>query len=148
ALPKVTSWAVAGSTLTMAGSDGKTLLGYEANPGASALAGNWDVLSYYSGNAITSVVGDAKMTAQFAAGQISGNTGCNSYSGPYPADGDAIKIGPLTSTKAACPKDDLAKQEQQYLAALELAATFQVSGDRLDLFRQDGGYAATYQRAA
>ena len=33
-----------------------------------------------------------------------------------------------------------------YFAALELATTYLVTGDRLDLFRADGGFAATFDR--
>lgn len=36
------------------------------------------------------------------------------------------------------------RQQTDYFAALELARTFQVTGDRLDLFREGGNYAVTY----
>jgi heat shock protein HslJ len=35
-------------------------------------------------------------------GTLSGNAGCNEYSGPYTVTGNQIKIGPLTSTMMAC----------------------------------------------
>ena len=90
--------------------------------------------SYYSGDAITSVVGDATLTADFADdGTLSGNAGCNNYNGPYEIDGDSISIGPLAGTKMACTSEELTTQETDYLAALELATSFSVTGDRLDL---------------
>ena len=87
------------------------------------------------------------MTAEFKDGQITGSTGCNSYMGPYKVDGDAITIGPLASTKKACSSDELSKQEASYLAALEVATTFAVTGNRLDLFREGGTFAATMEKA-
>ncbi len=64
----------------------------------------------------------------------------------YDVKGDTIKLGPFRSTLKACTDPALATQEQKYLAALELATTFQVTGPRLELFRADGGIAATFER--
>ena len=47
----------------------------------------------------------------------------------------------------ACTDAAVSTQEQQYLQALELAKTFEVVGDRLSLFRADGGYAVVFERA-
>jgi heat shock protein HslJ len=146
ALPNVASYAIEGSKLTMSDASGTALLVYGPGPGAEALVGKWVVTSYYSGSAITSVVGNATLTADFTADQIAGNTGCNSYNGGYTTDGDSIKIGPLASTKAACASEQLQQQEQQFLAALELATSYKITGDRLDLLREGGTYAVQLQR--
>jgi hypothetical protein len=45
-----------------------------------------------------------------------------------------------------CPTEELTTQEHRYLEALQLATTFTVTGNRLDLFRPGGGYAVTYTR--
>ena len=87
------------------------------------------------------------MTTEFTDSAVSGNAGCNNFNGPYTVDGDTIKIGPLASTKMACSSEELSKQEADYLAALELATTFAVVGDRLDLFRDGGTFAATLAKA-
>lgn len=147
-LPKVAGYSIAGSTLTLTDSAGQPLLVFEASVGADAIQGSWDVLSYYTGNAIQSVVVGSTVTAEFKDGQISGNSGCNTYSGPYKVDGSNITIGPLASTKKACSSDELNKQETSYLAALELAKTFAVTGNRLDLFREGGTFAATMEKKA
>jgi heat shock protein HslJ len=76
---------------------------------------------------------------------VTGNAGCNSFSGPYNTNGGTTRIGPLISTRAACATGELQKQEDDYLAALQLATTFQVTGNRLDLFRPGGTYAATLE---
>ena len=79
---------------------------------------------------------------------MSGNSGCNTFTGPYTVTGgDSIKIGPLAATLKACTSEDLHNQETDYLNALQLATTFQVSGDRLDLFRPGGTFAVTFVRS-
>jgi heat shock protein HslJ len=146
-LPQAASYTIEGSTLTLADADGATLLEYQATDCAQGILGAWDATSYYTGNAVTSVVGGGTLTAEFDANTISGNTGCNSFNGPYSVDGDSIEIGPLASTRAACPNEELQQQEQAYLAALELAITFEITGNRLDLFRSGHTFAATFERS-
>lgn len=53
-------------------------------------------------------------------GTVGGSAGCNTYSGPYAAEGMEISIGPLATTKMACegPAGDI---ERTYLAALDAA---------------------------
>ena len=55
-LPKVASYSIAGSTLTLADSGGEALLVFDASVGAEAIVGSWNVLSYYTGTAVSSVV--------------------------------------------------------------------------------------------
>ena len=148
ALPEVASFAIADETLTLSNGDGDALLVFDASVGADAIVGSWTVTSYYAGDAILSVTGDATLTADFADdGSVSGNAGCNNYNGPYEIDGDSITIGPLAGTKMACTSEELSKQETDFLAALELATTFVVTGDRLDLLRDGGTIAVTLQKA-
>ena len=146
-LPKVASYSIEGETLTLADGDDKALLEYEASVGAQAILGSWTVTSYYSGNAITSVLADATLTAEFTENRVNGNAGCNTFMGPTAVEGETIKIGPLASTRKACESEELSKQETDYLAALELATSFAVTGDRLDLFRDGGTIAATFEKA-
>jgi heat shock protein HslJ len=144
ALPKVRTFSISGSTLTLRGS-GVTLV-YRAT-GARDLVGSWEVTSFYTGNAISSPVTGSTLTATFTRQQISGNSGCNTYSGPYTATATSIEIGPLASTRRACADPAVGDQEQQYLAALGLATTYRVAGDRLDLLRDGGTIAVTLVRA-
>ena len=144
---KVTSYAIDGTTLTLSGS-GKPLLVYRASVGADALAGGWNATSVYTGDAIQSTVAGSALTLEFADARASGNAGCNTFSGDYKLSGqDGIKIGPLAATRRACVDPAVTIQEQQYTAALELATTYQVTGDQLTLFRPGGTIAATFERA-
>ena len=114
--------------------------------GADDLAGSWIVTSYYTGAAVQSIVGGAELTADFDDAQVSGSGGCNRFNGSVDVSRDRITIGPLASTMALCTDPQLQTQEDHYFAALELATTYLVTGDRLDLFRADGGFAATFDR--
>ena len=145
ALPKVQTFSISGTTLTLRGRGGVTLV-YRAT-GARDLVGSWEVTSFYTGNAISSPVVGSTLTAEFTRRQISGNSGCNTYSGPYTATATAIEIGPLASTLRACADPAVDTQEQQFLAALALATSYRVAGDRLDLLRDGGTIAATLVRA-
>ena len=140
------SYAISGDRLTLRDDDGGALLVYEAS-GATELEGAWVVTSYYTGNAVQSVLGDTELTAEFTDGQVSGNAGCNSFGGAVETSGDDITIGPLQQTLRLCADPEVQQQEDHYLAALDLASTFLVTGDRLDLYRPDGGIAATFVRA-
>ena len=147
-LPKVQSYAIDGTTLTLFGASDKKLLEYGSSSGSDALSGHWEATSFYTGNAIQSAIIGTTLTADFTKTTISGDAGCNLYNGPYTTSGtDTIAIGPLASTLRACADPAVGTQEQQYLAALQLAKTYRVTGDKLELLRDGGTIAAIFARA-
>jgi heat shock protein HslJ len=84
----------------------------------------------------------------FAGTTASGDSGCNTFTGPVSLTGlDRIALGPFASTLRACADPTVGAQEQQYLAALALAKTYEVTGNQLTLFRDGGTIAVTAQRA-
>jgi heat shock protein HslJ len=145
-LPRVASYRVVGSTLSLLSRGGAPVLVYRAGAEASRIRGPWNLTGYYTASAIQSVVVGTTLTAEFAEQVVSGDGGCNQFDGPYETTGEKISIGPLASTLRSCgPAVDT--QETQYLAALELARTFRTTGNQLELLRADGGIAATFERA-
>ena len=147
-LPDVASYKIAGNRLSLYGSQGNVLLGYRVVVGAREIIGEWIATSYYTGNAVQSVAPGTTLTANFATSHVSGEGGCNAFNGSYGTQGTSITIGPLAATQRACADPTFDTQEQHYLAALQLAATFQVSGSQLQLFRADGGIAAAFMAAS
>jgi heat shock protein HslJ len=145
-LPKVESYAVDATSLTLSAGNGEPLLVYQASTTTDALSGEWDAMSIDTGTAVQSVLAGSPPTARFDRGQVTGDSSCNNFSGGYEVNGTSITMGPLSSTMMACVDPARQTQEQQYLAALELAKTFRVSGNRLDLERADGGIAVTFVR--
>lgn len=149
ALARVGRWRITGTTLTLSTRTGRRLLVYRASVGEQALRGSWEITSLYTGNAISSPVAGATLTLEFAGGRVAGNGGCNTFEGPFEVRGtDKITLGPLASTRRACADPAADTQEQQYLAALELARTYEVTGNQLTLFRDGGTIAVTAQRAS
>jgi heat shock protein HslJ len=89
-------------------------------------------------------------SATFADGTVSGSAGCNRYTyrATYETDGATITIGESAATERACTTPEgVVEQEQAYLSALPLAASYTVEGDRLSLLTTEGTYVAIYERS-
>lgn len=70
------------------------------------------------------VVDGSHTTLHFIAPTlIDGSTGCNRFNGPFAQDGTSITIGPLATTRRACPPA-LMDQERRYLVALSSTASW------------------------
>ncbi|MCJ7661058.1 MAG: META domain-containing protein, partial [Anaerolineales bacterium] len=81
-------------------------------------------------------------------GQLTGNASCNNYFASYETEDDNITIGPAGSTRMACPEPEgIMEQEQQYLAALETAATYKITGLAMEMRTSEGSLVATFKRA-
>jgi heat shock protein HslJ len=107
------------------------------NPQNNELAGtSWVVIGYNNGRGgVVSPIIGTELTATFGAdGALSGSSGCNTYQAGYEVDGDNISIGLGISTMMACGEPDgIMEQEQEYLTALGTAATYQISGDNMEM---------------
>ncbi|MEJ2559386.1 MAG: META domain-containing protein [Anaerolineae bacterium] len=90
----------------------------------------------------------AGRTATFGAdGTVTGSAGCNTYRAGYEVDGNKISIGLPASTMMACAEPEgIMEQEQEYLTALSTVATYQITGDRMEMRTAEGSTAATFQR--
>jgi heat shock protein HslJ len=71
------------------------------------------------------VADNAQATLAFPEeGKIAGKGSCNRFFGTAEIKGDAIKLGPLGSTRMACPEPAM-NQEAKYLEALQAAERFE-----------------------
>jgi heat shock protein HslJ len=74
---------------------------------------------------------DTEITATFARGKVAGSAGCNDYSGDYQTSSDAtIRISDLKGGRKAC-EQPIMDQENNFLASLGAATSFQVQGNQL-----------------
>jgi heat shock protein HslJ len=144
-LPTARSFSVNGSRLIIRTSTKGADLIYRVLS-ARALRGDWLVTSYFRPGAVVSVTAGTTITASFTGKDISGNAGCNDYSGPYKTDDTKIRIGPVTSTLRACASAALTQQESEYLAALDTVRAFGVDANGVTFFRADSGIAVTMAR--
>ncbi len=148
ALASVKTYEVAGGKLMLGDGSNKSLLVYAAQ--SQDLAGtSWQAVGYNNGKqAVVSVLNGTTLTLEFSTdGNVSGNSGCNTFSGPYKVTGDQIKLGPLAGTMMACSDPaGIMDQEAQYLAALGSASTYVVDGSTLELRTSDGALAADFTK--
>lgn len=86
----------------------------------------------------------ARVDVRFEANEVSGTSGCNSYSGTYEVDGGSVSFGPLGGTEMGCQPSSLMELEAAYLSALGQVRTFRVSDDALTL--TGGGAPMTFVR--
>ena len=115
------------------------------------LAGTrWTVVNFNNGmGAVTGTTPDTSITLVFeASGQLSGNAGCNTYSAGYRAGGNSLTVDRPNATSRWCETPEgVMQQEQQYLAALQSAASFNLSGDQLQIRSGSDGLAVVATRA-
>lgn len=81
-----------------------------------------------------------------ATGRVTGYAGVNSYGGTFFLSGDTLGFGPIVSTKMA-GAPEVMRLEQEFLAALAAAKTWQVRGDSLELKDGAGKAIARFLRA-
>ncbi len=97
----------------------------------------WELVRFSSQGAQQQALTDRPATLIFEDGRISGNTGCNGFTGSYTLDGAAIQIelGPMTMR--AC-MEEVADQEAAVLFGLQNATTFRVEDATLALLNAEG----------
>jgi heat shock protein HslJ len=148
-LPTVATAAVDGSTLTLrdGDGDGEKLLVFTALGGDAALAGAWTVIAVRTATAVSSPVPGSTPTLRFEDGRATGHAGCNTFRGSYTVDGEHLVIGPLATTRKACPDPAVNRQERDYLAALAATRSFAPSRSGLTLLADDGTITVSLARS-
>jgi heat shock protein HslJ len=103
-------------------------------PPGSPIVGAWVLESMTSAGTPVSLVPGTTITATFTqAGLLSGNDGCNQYSGSFTMSGTQLQVSPtLASTMMAC-EPAVMDQAQTYTRILVGQSSWQVSGDRLTI---------------
>ena len=115
--------------------DGRTLNGCGgdvlASPSLAATA--WSIVAI-AGRPVSG----ANYTLQFDAARLSGQAGCNRFSGPYALAGDRLTAGPIMSTRMACPEPRMG-HERRALQVLRGPVTMSYpNGDTLVLTGNGG----------
>ena len=149
ALTGARGYRVDGGRLQLLGADGVVLASLDAQ--SRSLAGtSWKVTGFNNGRqAVVSTITGTELTLAFSAdGRYSGSAGCNTFNGAVTVQGERVAFGPAAATRRMCPQPaGVMEQEQQYLKALQTAATARFEGERLELRTADGALAATLAKA-
>jgi heat shock protein HslJ len=111
----------------------------KAVPVPSAIVGTWSLTAMNKNGVALTVAPGVTTTATFGTdGKVSGNGGCNQYSGEYILTGSsAIAIGPLATTRMACPEPAMS-QETYYLSIFQNAVKWEYSSTSAKLTITDG----------
>lgn len=108
-----------------------------AEPGAqNSLSGTTWLLTFTSGDDhLTSVLPQSMITLSFEdGGRVSGNGGCNGYSGTYTlGEQGQIALSEIVSTLRACADEQMTIQESIYLSALNGVTHYELNGRQLTL---------------
>jgi heat shock protein HslJ len=151
AIPNAATYAFVNGSLELRDASGALLASYQPLVSDPLQDTNWNLVAYNNGNqAVVTVLDGTSIDALFSSdGTLSGSSGCNTYSANFTVDGANLQIGPAASTRMFCSDPaGVMDQEQAYLAALENAATFKITGDKLEIRDADGALLAQYQASA
>ncbi len=135
-LPAVTSWEIAGTTLTLSGDTGPILAFEPRALSGPSIDGDWLVVEYNDGQGSIVAVDDGSVQVSIAAGQLTGNAGCNGFFGPIVQDASGITVGPIGSTEMYC--EGLMDREAAVMASLQASTQVRVDGTGL-VFLDDAG---------
>jgi heat shock protein HslJ len=106
-------------------------------PAVDPLAGTrWKVTNFNNGvGAVVGILPGTAITLEFdGAGRVTGQAGCNSYFAGYRISGNSLSVDQPGATSLLCETPEgVMQQEQQYLAALQSAGTFQIAGTQLQI---------------
>ena len=90
-------------------------------------------------------VAGSEQYIQFREGRVAGHSGCNRFTGGFVQNGEALKLGPLASTKMACAPERMA-QELAWFQMLDKVRGYEATHLVLKLKAADGKVIATLQR--
>ena len=115
-------------------------------PTPSPLDGTYWRLTEWTLSSLNPV--DFTIMAQFADGQISGNSGVNTYGGPCKLGrGAAFSVGPLACTEMAGPEPAM-RAEAAYLALLDQATSYKMADRKLTLYDKGGNESLIFEAAS
>lgn len=138
------TYAIEGDLLMISDTNGRTLLTYRKGlpePAPLLFEGTaWSLDRYRAADGtMAAALPATTVTALFEGGNLTGSAGCNSYFGSYTLQGgNGIAIGPLGSTLMFCGEPGVMEQETAYLALLQSAVKYGISGAQLTLYDAAG----------
>lgn len=112
----------------------------EPAPGGGELTGTVWMLERYlnTDGVMTDAIETAPVTAEFTDDSVGGTSGCNTYNAAYVMDGESLTVDLPAVTMMYCSEPGVMNQESQYLALIQTAAGYTVSGDMLTITDSSG----------
>jgi heat shock protein HslJ len=134
------SYKIENDKLMLMDADGHELLTFTQQDLPELAGSTWQLLSFNNGDGMESNQVTQRITITFGEdGKVSGNAGCNHFSGSYQTDNEHLVIGPLATTRKLCNNPEGVMQtEQAFLDNLGQADAFSVMGRTLTIYDKDG----------
>jgi len=113
------------------------LLGACTVSGANELRGTaWELASLFGSDLLSGT----SITLEFADDEVSGSAGCNHYGGSYQVSSSSLTLTDLYWTEMACPEPPgVLEQEGDFLAALNVADSYLLTGNQLEIRDEANG---------
>lgn len=122
-----------GAELLNAGGAAVLTLATALKAGPKPLIGtSWTLTGIVANQGVSSVVSGSTVTMTLTQDALSGKA-CNTFRGPVTVKDGALTVGPLATTKMACPTEQEGKQEATVLATLADVTGYTIDGDTLTL---------------
>ncbi|AJA10556.1 hypothetical protein SKP52_18430 [Sphingopyxis fribergensis] len=123
--------------------DGKAVQGCGGKilPPDTLAGSNWTFVSIGG----VAVAADRPTSLQFDGNRLSGNAGCNRFSGGYSVDGVTLKAGPLMATEMACPGAGMT-QEAAFFKLMASPVSLTFADDGTLILTGEGGKTAVLRR--
>lgn len=147
ALSRIDGFSLSDTSLFLEATDGSAVIRLTPPDPAPdlPLAGAWSLVTFIDEDTAMSVLAgtDVTITIDTVTWEISGNAGCNSYSGSFtatPAEDQrsaAVSVGPVATTLMAC-EPDIMDQEMMFHAILSGATEMSVEVGFLTILTDDG----------
>ena len=144
-------YSISGNTLTVTDSGGKAILTYSTVPPYQMTAAPMTGTMWYLNSLVDKTgqiwgpVPTNPISLQFSdGGNVTGNSGCNSYSGTYTVSGNNININGFAVTLMYCGDPGVMTLEQTYLTVLPMMKVYKISGDQLTLSDGTGNITMVY----
>lgn len=128
---------------------GLFLMNLSAKPPVVTHESYWILESYRDSTGILlPVIDGTEITAQFGNdGNLSGTSGCNTYSAAYLIYGKQIAVTPPVSTHQSCSAPGIMQQESAFLTDLPRAAYLQTGGNGMKVLNNESKILLTFHPA-
>ncbi|MDF7808086.1 META domain-containing protein [Pontiellaceae bacterium B12219] len=129
-------YQIVGTELRLRNADGRVVLKFNPLVEPTLTSNGWKAILINNGKGgVSSVLQESEITIEFKdQGRVSGSSGCNSFSGGYESEGNAISFSPLAGTRRMCSEPEgVMEQESLFLQALEVACTYSIYENKLEL---------------
>ncbi len=145
-LGKVNAYQIDNSTLVLLNHEQQAVLKFEPQRPAKLEKTQWVATGINNGQGgVVSSASTERSTAQFIDGKLSGNAGCNQYSGGYTLEDNKLTVGPIMTTRMHCPEPaDIMQQEQEFLQAITGTRTLTLDTRKLELRNEEGSLQASF----